>query len=153
MGETILGHANPIALLLFFVFVLTTLPLPRFSTAPYVKSSQNSATCTTIRTGDFYILPSELLNSLILLGFIYPAVSMLIGLIAAVGFTTFSPIAWAHIFENANPTVLLSNLALIFISISFLAGMAGSLMRLEEKAEERFKETRLKSYTGVSAGL
>ncbi len=122
MGETILGHANPIALSLFFVFILTTLLVLRFSTASFTKPAQNSARHTST------------------------------SLAATVGFTSPSPFVWADTFKNASPTFPLSNPASIFISRFYLAGIVGSLVRPEEKVKERFKETRLKSYAGVSAG-
>ena len=77
--------------------------------------------------------------------------SMVIGAILSVTLIVLSPTVWVDIFNNPRPIFWLRNPAIVSMTVSFLAGIAASLLTREASAEAKFDDEKLRTYLGVGA--
>jgi len=77
--------------------------------------------------------------------------SILVGTFTAVILIILSPTVWVDIFKNPQPIFPLKNPALISMTLSFLAGIAVSLLTKEESAERKYEEEKVRTYLGIGA--
>ena len=62
-----------------------------------------------------------------------------------------SPTVWVDLLGNARPIFPLRNPAIVSMTAAFIAGIAGSLLTREPKAEALFDDEKLRTYLGVGA--
>jgi cation/acetate symporter len=73
------------------------------------------------------------------------------GAFTSVGLIVLSPTVWVDILGNATAVFPLRNPAIISMTLAFLAGITGSLITVESRAELLFDDEKLRVYLGVGA--
>ena len=77
--------------------------------------------------------------------------SIATGAALSVAFIVLSPTVWVDLLGNARPVFPLRNPAIVSMTAAFIAGIAGSLLTREPKAEALFDDEKLRTYLGVGA--
>jgi cation/acetate symporter len=77
--------------------------------------------------------------------------AIIAGAVMSVGLIVLSPTVWVDILKNPTPVFPLRNPAIVSMTIAFLAGIVGSLMTTEARAESLFDDEKLRVYLGVGA--
>jgi cation/acetate symporter len=73
------------------------------------------------------------------------------GAFMSVGLIVLSPTVWVDILKYPTAVFPLRNPAIISMTVAFLAGIVGSLMTVEPRAESLFDDEKLRVYLGVGA--
>jgi cation/acetate symporter len=77
--------------------------------------------------------------------------AILTGSILSVLLIVLSPTVWVDVFKYRAAIFPLRNPAIVSMTIAFVAGIAGSLVTREPRAEEMFDDEKLRTYLGVGA--
>ncbi len=77
--------------------------------------------------------------------------AIITGAFMSVALIVLSPTVWVDILKNPSAVFPLRNPAIISMTAAFLAGIAGSLMTRESRAEALFDDEKLRVYLGVGA--
>jgi cation/acetate symporter len=77
--------------------------------------------------------------------------SIMTGAIMSVALIVLSPTVWVDILKNPSPIFPLRNPAIISMTAAFIAGIVGSLLTREARAEALFDDEKLRVYLGVGA--
>jgi cation/acetate symporter len=77
--------------------------------------------------------------------------AIITGAFMSVALIILSPTVWVDILNNPTPVFPLRNPAIISMTLAFIAGIIGSLLRAEERAELLFDEEKVRVYLGVGA--
>jgi cation/acetate symporter len=77
--------------------------------------------------------------------------AIIAGAFMSVGLIVLSPTVWVDILKNPTAVFPLRNPAIISMTIAFIAGIVGSLMTTEARAESLFDDEKLRVYLGVGA--
>ena len=77
--------------------------------------------------------------------------AIIAGALTSVGLIVLSPTVWVDILKNPAPVFPLRNPAIISMTVAFVAGIAGSLMTADARAESLFDDEKLRVYLGVGA--
>jgi len=77
--------------------------------------------------------------------------SIATGSILAVGLIIISQTIWVDLLKNPTAIFPLKNPAIISMSMAFLAGWLGSVLKPDVTSEEAFNEQRIRNYLGVGA--
>ncbi len=82
----------------------------------------------------------------------YGAVCAIIaGALMSVGLIVLSPTVWVDILKNPTAVFPLRNPAIVSMTVAFIAGIVGSLLKAEARAETLFDDEKLRVYLGVGA--
>ena len=82
----------------------------------------------------------------------YGAVCAIIaGALMSVGLIVLSPTVWVDILKNPTAVFPLRNPAIVSMTVAFIAGIVGSLLTAEARAEALFDDEKLRVYLGVGA--
>ena len=77
--------------------------------------------------------------------------AIVVGAVSSVAMIVASPTVWVDILGNATAIVPLRNPAIVSMPAAFLAGVVGSLVSREARAEAMFESEKLRLYLGVGA--
>jgi cation/acetate symporter len=77
--------------------------------------------------------------------------AIIAGAFMSVGLIVLSPTVWVDILKNPTAVFPLRNPAIISMTLAFIAGIVGSLMTPEARAESLFDDEKLRVYLGVGA--
>jgi cation/acetate symporter len=77
--------------------------------------------------------------------------AIITGAFVSVGLIVLSPTVWVDILKNPTAVFPLRNPAIISMTLAFMAGIVGSLITTEARAESLFDDERLRVYLGVGA--
>jgi cation/acetate symporter len=82
----------------------------------------------------------------------YGAVCAIVaGALMSVGLIVLSPTVWVDILKNPTAVFPLRNPAIVSMTVAFIAGIVGSLLKAEARAEALFDDEKLRVYLGVGA--
>jgi cation/acetate symporter len=77
--------------------------------------------------------------------------AIITGAFLSVGLIVMSPTVWVDILKNPAPLFPLRNPAIVSMSGALIAGIVGSLLAREPRAESLFEDEKLRVYLGVGA--
>jgi cation/acetate symporter len=77
--------------------------------------------------------------------------AIIVGAFTSVGLIVLSPTVWVEILKNPAAIFPLRNPAIISMAAAFIAGIVGSLLTREARAEALFDDEKLRVYLGVGA--
>jgi cation/acetate symporter len=77
--------------------------------------------------------------------------SIVTGAVLSVSLIALSPTVWVDVLKNPDAIFPLRNPAIVSMSAAFLAGIVGSLLTREPRAEALFDDEKLRVYLGVGA--
>jgi cation/acetate symporter len=77
--------------------------------------------------------------------------AIIVGAFTSVGLIVLSPTVWVEILKNPAAIFPLRNPAIISMAAAFIAGILGSLLTREARAEALFDDEKLRVYLGVGA--
>ncbi len=77
--------------------------------------------------------------------------AIVVGAVSSVAMIVASPTVWVDILGNATAIVPLRNPAIVSMPAAFIAGVVGSLVSREARAEAMFESEKLRLYLGVGA--
>jgi cation/acetate symporter len=77
--------------------------------------------------------------------------SIVCGALLSVLLIVLSPTVWVDLLGNAGAIFPLRNPAIVSMTAAFIAGIAGSLLTREPRAEALFDDEKLRTYLGVGA--
>ncbi len=77
--------------------------------------------------------------------------AIITGALMSVALIVLSPTVWVDVLKNPDAIFPLRNPAIISMTLAFIAGIVGSLMTREPRAEALFDDEKLRVYLGVGA--
>lgn len=77
--------------------------------------------------------------------------SIATGTVLSIGMIVLSPTVWVDVFKNAAAIIPLKNPTIVSMTAAFVVGIVVSLFTPDKRAQELFKDEKLRTYLGVGA--